>query len=536
MYLLIIGQAERFRAHLCIGGVRALTDLRLADLKIDRAVKVQLQAAGGGLQRNGIDGGVVPEGRKADAAADGAGLVGVGLDLFLVADGLHALFHTLPVGVLVKLVVREAVHIAGLHQILPAVVQRRHADGLCTLLRVGFVRERCLRHTVAAHGARRRAVGEHGIGVALKIGAGIMLVERAERLGDDGVAVRGVGALIGEALDLLGGDGAILAEPRNDVNPDGVADAVGDEGLLARAVEADAAASDLRAAPCAQRLIQAVLLVAEAAADVRLDDADIAPWAAKRLSDDTAHNVRDLRGAGHDQTTVFFIAEAAVVLDVAVLHGGGVIPALGLDEARLLNCLGIIADGHGRVLENVVGEALMQLRRAVLHGLLCIQHERQLLIFHLDGANGLHRRDLIFRDDRAHIVAVVAHMPVQQIAVGDVLMSGIHRPRVARRRERDIRNVEAGEDLHHTLDLFRLAQIDRFHEAVRNCRVLDAHIQRIRRHQILIIFCSAGRLVKGVHTDFAVSYDAHCVPSIICVSCFSSVLPVFPEETTLYLL
>ena len=85
--------------------------------------------------------------------------------------------------------------------------------------------------------------------------------------------MRGVGALIGEALDLLGGDGAILAEPRNDVNPDGVADAVGDEGLLARAVEADAAASDLRAAPCAQRLIQAVLLVAEAAADIRLDDA-----------------------------------------------------------------------------------------------------------------------------------------------------------------------------------------------------------------------------------------------------------------------
>ena len=221
---------------------------------------------------------------------------------------------------------------------------------------------------------------------------------------------------------------------------------------------------------------------------------------------------------------------------MAVLYGGRLIPALDLDKAGLLYSLGVVALLNGGVLEYVIRAAIVELWGAVLHGLLCIQHERQLFIFHLDGANGLHRRDLIFRNDRAHIVAVVAHMPVQQIAVGDVLMSGVHRPRVARRRERDIRNVEAGEDLHHTLDLFRLAQIDRLHEAVRNCRVLDAHIQRIRRHQILIIFCSAGRLVKGVHTDFAVSYDAHCVPSIICVSCFSSVLPVFPEETTLYLL
>ena len=177
MYLLIIGQAEDLRAHLRIGRVRALADLGLTDLQIDRAVKVQLQTAGGGLQRDGEDGGVVPEGRKTDAAADGAGLVGVGLQLFLVADRLHALFHTLPVGVFVELVFREAVDIAGLHQVLPAVGKRRHADSLRALLRVGLVRERRLRHAVAAHGARRRAVGEDGIGVALKVGAGIMLVE-----------------------------------------------------------------------------------------------------------------------------------------------------------------------------------------------------------------------------------------------------------------------------------------------------------------------------------------------------------------------
>lgn len=75
VYLFIIGQAKDLRAHLCVGCVCALTDLGFADLQIDRAVEVQLQTAGGGFQRNGEDGGVVPEGRKADAAADGAAVL-----------------------------------------------------------------------------------------------------------------------------------------------------------------------------------------------------------------------------------------------------------------------------------------------------------------------------------------------------------------------------------------------------------------------------------------------------------------------------
>lgn len=61
------------------------------------------------------------------------------------------------------------------------------------------------------------------------------------------------------------------------MEPDGVTDAVGDEGLLPGAVDPDAAAVDLRGAPGAQRLVQGVLLIAEAAADIGLDDLNIRP-------------------------------------------------------------------------------------------------------------------------------------------------------------------------------------------------------------------------------------------------------------------
>ena len=55
----------------------------------------------------------------------------------------------------------------------------------------------------------------------------------------------------------------------------------------------------------------------------------------------------------------------------------------------------------------------MQLGRAGLHGLLHVEHERQLLVFDLDGAHSLHGRDLVLGDDGADIVAVIAHVPVQ---------------------------------------------------------------------------------------------------------------------------
>ena len=328
------------------------------------------------------------------------------------------------------------------------------------------------------------------------------------------MAVGGVAALIGEALDLLGGNGAVLAQPGDDVRADGMADTVGDEGFLTRAVELDKTAADLRAAPGAQRLIQRVLLVAEAAADVRLDDADIAPRTAQGLSDDAAYDVRDLRGAGHDEAAVFLIAEAAVILDVAVLHGGRFVPALDLDEARLLDRLGVIARRCGRMLEDVVGERLVQLRRAGLHGLLHVEHERQLLILDLDGAHGLHGRDLVLGDDSADIVAVIAHVPVEQVPVGNVLMGRVHRPRVASCGERDIRYVEAGQDLDNAGNFLGLADVDRLDEAVRNGRMLDSDEQRILRGQIIIVFCPAGRLVKGVDTNLASAYDVHSVTSI----------------------
>ena len=155
----------------------------------------------------------------------------------------------------------------------------------------------------------------------------------------------------------------------------------------------------------------------------------------------------------------------------------------------------------------------MDLRCVRLHRFLHVQHERQHVVLDLQSAHALHRRDLVFRDDDGDLVPIVAHVPVQQMPVGNVLMAGVHRPRVTGRREGDVRHVEAGQHLDHALDGLSRRGVDRLDVAMGNFRVLDPRIERARRHPVFVIFGSAGRFVKRVDTNLAFAYDAHTLTS-----------------------
>ena len=145
--------------------------------------------------------------------ADGAGLLGVLRHLPVVVYVRPSHLHAVAVGVVVVHVVAEAVLKALRHDVLHPEGQRVHTQRLGAVVHVGLVGKGRLRHTVAAHGAGGGAVGEHRPRIALHVVAGIVLGEGAHALGHDGVAVGGVSALVGEALHLTGGKGAVLPEP-----------------------------------------------------------------------------------------------------------------------------------------------------------------------------------------------------------------------------------------------------------------------------------------------------------------------------------
>ena len=323
------------------------------------------------------------------------------------------------------------------------------------------------------------------------------------------MTVRGIGALVGEEFYLAGGDRAVFFQPSHDMESDRVTHTVGDEGLFTRAVDTDTASADLRRAPRAERLIQCVLLIAESASDIRFDDTDIAPRSAQCLTDDTPYDMGDLCGCDHDDTAILFISEAAVVLDMAVLDGRGLIPAFDLDEACFLYRALIITDTGHRMLQDIVRELFVQLRRAVLHRFLSVQHKGKLLILYREGAHALYGGDFVIGDDDGNVVAPVADVGVQQLSVRDVLMPRVHRPRVSRGGEGDVRHVKAGQHFDDPGDLHRSGGVDRLDDRVRLLGVLDTRVKRVFRHTVLIVFGPAGRLIVAVYSGFASSDFIH---------------------------
>jgi hypothetical protein len=144
----------------------------------------------------------------------------------------------------------------------------------------------------------------------------------------------------------------------------------------------------------------------------------------------------------------------------------GVVPALDFDQPRLLDRLCKVALFVSGVREDIVFEALVQLRRAVLHGLLRVENEGVFLIFDLDRTHGLRARNLVLGDDRGDLVPVITDVAVQKKPIGDVLMMRVGRPRMARGRKREIRDVETRKHLDDAGNRFRLGRIDLCDHAV----------------------------------------------------------------------
>jgi hypothetical protein len=93
--------------------------------------------------------------------------------------------------------------------------------------------------------------------------------------------------------------------------------------------------------------------------------------------------VGNLGGGNHHNTACVLIGVTAVILNMTVLHGGGIVPALHADQTFLLTSCLIVAVPDGGMLQDISGIVVVDLRCTRLHGLLHIQHEGQFLILNL---------------------------------------------------------------------------------------------------------------------------------------------------------
>lgn len=148
----------------------------------------------------------------------------------------------------------------------------------------------------------------------------------------------------------------------------------------------------------------------------------------------------------------------------------------------------------------------MELGRAVLHGLLYVQHKGQRLVLHLQRPYALGRRHLVLCQHYRYLVAPVPHMTVQQQTVRHILMTGVGGPGMACRRKGDVRHVKECQDLHYPRNGLRRRNVNALYNAVGYRRMTDFRDQSLLPAQVVRILCAACRFLIRVYPGYAFAY------------------------------
>ena len=181
--------ADSVGSHLTKDRIRALPDLRFAQLQLKRAILIQRHAAGGGLEHDRRNARVKPENRRADAAPEIAGLIPVFPALLHIVGYLHRPIQALLEGIVIQCLPGNRIPVADRHQAAAPDFQRLHPQCSGNIIHMAFHRPGDLRDSVAPHGARHRLVREDGPGIDLHVRTGIKLAKGRDGRSGDGVAV-----------------------------------------------------------------------------------------------------------------------------------------------------------------------------------------------------------------------------------------------------------------------------------------------------------------------------------------------------------
>ena len=320
------------------------------------------------------------------------------------------------------------------------------------------------------------------------------------------MAVARVGAAVGVDPQGLVGDLPRLVHLRGRGDVHGVAGVGVDKGLLPGGHHRHAAASQLPGEEGRQGLVHHVLLVAEAAAQIGLDD----PYVPHRHPDGIRQvppqGVGRLGAGDHHHLPALHIGKAGRVLQMAGMDRGHVergplharhrVPGLKGERGEM--DLPLLVHGKVHPAELIAGKFLVE-RRLRTDGRLRRQNRGKRLVLHPDllrRPGGAQRR---VRHHRRHVVAIIPDPPGQDQAVLNIPVGGVQRLGVARCGELMVRHLEAGQHRHNAGHGLRLRSVHPDHQAVCNCTVYYLYIQGVPWDQILHILGRAGDFRLRVH-------------------------------------
>ena len=189
-----------------------------------------------------------------------------------------------------------------------------HSDGAANIVCVCFHCKGSLRGTVAAHCTCAGRVGQYGIQICYRRISTVHHFEGAGTFAGDRVPMVAVRAFVCVSCHFAGGDGAVGSNVTDQMEEQLMAYAGVLEILLAAQAEVDTSTGYLRAEKGGQRFIERILLVAEAATNARLYDANTAPGNPQGLADNTPQGMGCLCRGIDDQVAVFLVGKCGCTL------------------------------------------------------------------------------------------------------------------------------------------------------------------------------------------------------------------------------
>ena len=306
-------------------------------------------------------------------------------------------------------------HVAVAIGVEDAELHRVHADEMRELVHLAFDRKVHRGDAEAAHGGRRRAVGEHAIDIAIDVGDRVG-ARQMRRAFDGGIAREpGIGAAVEISADLARDDAAVAHHAVLDVDALGAARRTVLHLLLAPERIAYRA-SGQHGAEDAERLGQRIHLAAKAAAHRAADEVEgvgrhIEDFGAgiEREEQRLRRGIDDVAsiGVGRRDRAVGFgrrmLDRRHLVALLEHMVGPGE-AAIGVAEAQLLVIVDVVID------ERVLRIGLVDHGRAGLQGVLDVEHRRQRLVVDPHFRHRLIGVARTVRDDGDDRLALVAHL------------------------------------------------------------------------------------------------------------------------------
>ena len=355
---LIHRQRKHFGSHLAEHRIGALPYFRRPHLNLNTAVLIEHNTGGGGFERDGVNAGFVVKTGNSDTAAHRPCLIRILFPQLIPVEHLAAFLQALiqPVRVCSNLCNR--IFIPFPHTVLEPQINRIHIQFERHIIHKRFKGKIRLRNPIRAHSSCGNMIGKHGVRFGNdSLFRRIELLKLVGGIRGNGVSVRSVTALCGVAEHFARNEPAVrLPHCCLHVEFHCMARAGTHKGLFPRNGQLYAPSADHRTKVGIQRLIQDILLVAEATADIRLDNPYLSPIDTERLSAHAAANMRQLRGRHHDNLSALHIGIRAGIFNMAVRNRRDRIIAFKHDRIGIIRRFLILAHAKHRMLQHIARE------------------------------------------------------------------------------------------------------------------------------------------------------------------------------------